>query len=210
MAKNSAVVLFCGLFCITALFVRCSSKVAGVETTNGCTVVATASAIEGTAPALSRAFIFDSQYIPYIDSGFGIGTATDEQGKFRCPASPGSYNILVIDPSGNAASISITAPAATRGSTVSEHKQLYRPGAVSGTVSTAGRDTLLVFLQGMCQYQVILADRIFRLTNVPEGSYTLKMARLSGTAGGKLVEIVHEESVTVSQGQTVSIGTIGY
>ena len=66
------------LFALAAiLFCSCTPGVSGVETTNGFTITATTTAIKGTAPAYSTVYLFDTGYIPYIDSGFGYGTAVN-------------------------------------------------------------------------------------------------------------------------------------
>ena len=195
---------------VNLLIVRCSTRLAGVETTNGCTVVATATSIEGMAPPLSRVFIFDTSYIPYIDSGVGIGTATDDEGAFQFNTPPGNYHIFIVGPTGEAAGIAIKSPDAAHVGAVSKEQQLQPPGAVSGTISTEASDTLLVFLAGMCHYQLITAAGNFYLTNVPEGVYSLKIARVSGPQNGPVMEILHERLVSVNKGDTTVIGEIRF
>ena len=192
---------------VNLLAVGCSTRLAGVETTNGCTVVATATSIEGSAPPMSRVFIFNERYIPYIDSGVGIGTAADGEGAFQCAAPPGVYHVFIIGPTGEAASIAIQSPGSASGA-VSKNGLLQHPGAVSGTIAGRLSDTLLVFLSGMCHYQLLSTTRSFLLQNVPEGTYTLKIARLSNAIAG--ATILHEEPVTIAPDETTAIGDVGF
>ncbi len=195
---------------VNLLTARCSTQIAGVETTNGCTVVATAGAIEGIAPPLSRAFLCNAGYIPYIDSGIGIGTAADGKGAFQFSAPPGNYTIFIIGPTGEAAGIAITSPDSAGAGAVSKQQQLLYPGAVSGTVSNTTPDTLLVFLAGMCHYQVVFTTAAFYLQNVPEGTYILKIARLPGALTARSLEILHEQPVTVFQDEITAVGDVGF
>ncbi len=208
MIDKKSLLLGC---CVLAalLIARCSTQVAGVETTNGCTVVASAAAIEGTVPPFSRVFVFDAGYIPYIDSGVGIGTAADEAGTFQFATAPGAYTVFVVGPTGEAAGIPIESPDSKNG-TVSKNQVLHRPGAVSGIIAGAPSDTFLIFLAGMCQYQLAPAARTFYLAGVPEGTYTLKIARLSGASENPSLEFLHEQSVQVHQGDTAAVGWINF
>jgi len=79
---------------------------------------------------------------------------------------------------------------------VSKEKLLQKPGAVSGVISRAASDTFLVFLEGMCHYQMVAASRTFYLRNIPEGTYMLKIARLSATQKTALMEILYEQQTT--------------
>jgi hypothetical protein len=205
------VLLIGGCLLVNMLIVRCATQLAGVETTNGCTVVATATDIEGTAPPLSRVFIFDSSYIPYIDSGVGIGTAVDDKGvfQFNTPTG-GAYNIFIIGPTGEAASIAIKSPDSTDAGSVVKKQELQYPGAISGTISSAASDTFLIFLSGMCHYQLVPVARAFYLANIPEGVYSLKVARLSGPHRDPAMKILYEQVVQVYRGETAPIGQIGF
>jgi hypothetical protein len=187
----------------------CSPKLAGVETTNGCTVVATATSVEGTAPPLSRVFLFGERYIPFIDSGLGIGTAADADGACRFSAPPGAYNVFIIGPTGEAAGFAVATPAAGANQ-VLRNGMLQRVGAVSGAVSAADSDTLLVFLSGMCHYQLLCAGRSFSLKSVPAGTYELVIARLTGSAAGVTWKTVRELAVTVSPDETAAVGEVSF
>jgi hypothetical protein len=207
MATRKVLLTGCFLF-VNLLIVRCTTQIAGVETTNGCTITATATAIEGTVPPLSRVFLFDTSYIPYIDSGVGIGTAADNEGVFQFNTRPGNYNIFIIGPTGEAASIAITSPESTNTGSMSKKQELQNPGAISGIISSAVSDTFLIFLAGMCHYQLVSATHTFALINVPAGSYSLKIARLSGTRNAVPLDIVHEQAVMVYPGDTAALGEI--
>ncbi|HEX7511262.1 MAG TPA: hypothetical protein VF335_08180, partial [Chitinivibrionales bacterium] len=185
-------------------------RLAGVETTNGCTVVATAKTIEGTVPPWSRVFVFDSSYIPYIDSGAGFGTAADNRGNFQFNTPPGKYVIFVIGPAGDAAGIAITSPDSGKTGSVSKQQQLQLPGVVSGTVVTAASDTMLVFLEGMCQYQVLVTAGAFSLGSVPPGTYVLKVARISGSLIGIGLTILHEQRIQVNPGSVTPLTPIRF
>jgi hypothetical protein len=204
MSVKKALLMGLG-FLSVLLIAGCTRQIAGVETTNGCTVVATAAGIEGTVPPQSRVFVFDTSYIPYIDSGVGIGTAADNNGAFQFKTLPGKYNILVIGPTGEAAGIAITSGDAA---TVSKEQRLELPGAVSGTISSAAGDTLLIFLEGMCQYQIVSVPRSFILKNIPKGTYALKIARISSPGSGSGMKILREERVLVTAGSTTALGDI--
>jgi hypothetical protein len=204
------VLLICCCLLGNLLIEQCSTQIAGVETTNGCTVVATATAVEGTAPPLSRVFIFDTSYIPYIDSGFGIGTAVDNEGAFQFNIAPGSYHIFIIGPTGEAASIAIRSPNSADVGSVSKRQKLQHPGAISGIITNTVSDTFLIFLAGMCHYQVLPATHTFSLLNVPAGTYSLKIVRLSGLSYAAPLDMFHEQEVMVNPGDTTALGEIPF
>jgi hypothetical protein len=205
MTTNKVLLIGCCLL-VTVLIMQCSNRLAGVETTNGCTVFATASGIEGTVPPSSRVFIFDTTYIPYVDSGVGIGTAADNNGFFRFNTPPGKYNVFIVGPTGELAGVAINSPS-TDGDTSSKQLPLQDPGAVSGTLSdSATSDTLLIFLEGMCHYQVTTAAHSFFLKNIPEGTYQLKIARLSSLLNSSALKIIYVKQIKITRGATTEFG----
>ncbi|MBN1576679.1 MAG: hypothetical protein JW913_09020 [Chitinispirillaceae bacterium] len=197
------------LAALAGLLSDCTQNVSGVETTNGngFTVTATALTIEGTAPPFSQVFVFDTSYIPYIDSGVGIVTSADRDGNYRITTSPGCYNVFVVTPDGAAAGVTAEMVAdENRRNTSSQLHTMERPGSISGSIAETTDDPLLVYLAGMCHYTLISNRRDFHFITVPPGNYRLRIARLSWSAG--TIVILHDREISVKQGEAVQAGEI--
>jgi hypothetical protein len=206
MIKRIIVTLFFAVF--VGLLYKCAPSVAGVETTNGYTVTATSTTVEGTAPPWSQVFLFDTSYIPYIDSGVGIVTSTDMNGNYRIAARPGGYHVFVVAPDAGFAGISsetisseTTAAASTRSHT------MERPGSITGSITEATGGPLLVYLAGMCHYELISTGRGFHFITVPPGDYLLRIARLSDEGRGA-ISVLHDRTINVKPGEAVQVGEI--
>ena len=196
------------LAAIVGFLYNCTQHISGVETTNGngYTVTATSTTVEGAAPPLSQVFLFDTDYIPYIDSGIGIATTADRNGNYRFTARPGIYNVLVVAPDAGFAGISseTVSPDATAATSTRSHT-MERPGSISGSVMEATDTPLLIYLAGMCHYELISTRRDFHFITVPPGTYRLRLARLSDT--GTII-VLHDRTITVKPAQAVQTGEI--
>lgn len=186
----------------------CTQNISGVETTNGYTVTATATSIEGVAPPSTHIFLFDTNYIPFIDSGIGIATAADFNGTYRIQAPVGKYNVIVITSltdEGDFINETIATQVQSRGGAA--QKIMRRLGAVSGKMGGALQGKFLVYLAGTGHYEVFSGQQDFHLTSVPAGMYTLRIAQLSESGNEVILNLV-ERSVTVDPGKTVNCGTM--
>lgn len=189
----------------------CTQHVSGVETTNGngFTVTATSTTIEGTAPPLSQVFLFDTGYIPYVDSGVGFATSADRNGNYRFDARPGRYHVFVVAPDAEAAGISSETISPHTAETASARSHsMERPGSITGSIVAENASTpLLVYLAGMCHYELISSRRNFHFITVPPGDYRLRVARLS-VEGIGTVTLLYDHTVTVKPGEAVQAGAI--
>ena len=193
---------------ITALlYCSCSTGVSGVETTNGFTVVATARSIEGTAPPFAQVFLFDTGYIPFVDTGFGFGTSVDLDSSYRFPALPGVYNLLVITADGSAAGLQRQTVAAEERTASPQTFTLEKSGAVSGAIDPVAESRYLVYLPGTGYYTVITGTSEFSFSPLPAGNHSLRVRRIddSGRASGEIITAVPFE---VFAGESSDIGVI--
>jgi hypothetical protein len=203
MPTNKLPVIFLGLSMLLPCV--CTRSVSGVETTNGfATVITTPTTIEGTAPPLSQVYMCDTSYIPFIDSGIGFVTSTDLDGNFQFARRSGRYQVSIISPQGTTAGIVIDS--STENSTAFQNT-LERPGSISGSVSRATGDTLLVYLAGMSNYRLLSDGQHFSFTSVPGGDYRLRIIRVPGI-NAPPVSILFEKRVTVHGGEDVVVGVI--
>lgn len=187
----------------------CSNSISGVETTNGFTVVATSQSIEGTASAYAQIFLFDTSYVPFIDSGVGFVTAADENGHFRFSAYPGTYNILAIDITDN--SVGIISDAVITPDTIQSeviHKDHFvKTGSISGNLTSADNGRILVYLAGLCYYEVLTGSSQFTFTSVPPGTYELCFAVINSTQPTSF-ELKNKTVITIESGKATPAGEI--
>lgn len=205
----------CGLFIVFAALclmpIGCTNNVSGVETTNGVTVVATSGSIEGTAPPFANIYLFDTSYIPYINSGTGIATAADANGLFRILAAPGAYNVLALNPYYDEAGV--ISPAVINGESdnSSQTKRMQRVGSLRGSVlngSVEGGSTL-VYLSGAGYYCVVNGSGTFSFNMVAPGPYRLCAALLHEN-GSATIEPKRDVPVIIEPGKELFVGEIDF
>ncbi len=178
-------------FLISALIlpalVACSSAVAGIETTNGATVVASSSSISGQAPVRSQVWVCDSAYIPIVDSGFARAVSVDDSGRFTIGnLPPGAYTVIVKTQNHDSGALF---QGVRVGSNDTAMRRLLEPtGSIEGTVVSASSSNagVLVFLVGTEYYQILPRAGSFDFGSVPAGTYELQACALalSGPGGG--------------------------
>ena len=82
---------------------------------------------------------------------------------------------------------------------------MERPGSISGSIAEATDGPLLVYLAGMCHYELISTRRDFHFITVPPGTYRLRLARLSDT---NTIVVLHDRTITVKPGNAAQTGEI--
>lgn len=190
--------------------IRCSTEVAGVGTTNGCTVTASASCVEGSAPPFSSILLFDVNYTPYIDSGLGIITSVDNQGRFRFNNVDNSVlNVVIVDESGRSAVLFDSLIVGNGGTKDSARSSsLSSTGTITGAVACRSlpQGKILVYCAGTDYYSLLSGPGDYSLASVPEGAYRIQAAVLGPDSAGIQPSILlrsNTVSVIVAKG-TVS------
>ena len=163
---------------------RCTMPNAGVETTNGVTIVASANKIEGITPPFSGVYLFNRDYIPFIDSGTGLGTTTGSEGGFRFTIEPtASYNIAVVSADARTSALF----SVSRSYTSDDNVPLLRPAAITGSVSAAINGPILVILKGTGYYHLLSSPQTFTFESVPSGTHNLQVFVLATAQGEKRI-----------------------
>jgi hypothetical protein len=215
MKRMTCWVTLAELILIIVLAIRCSTEVAGVGTTNGCTVTASASCVEGSAPPFSAVLLFDVNYTPYIDSGLGIITSADEQGRFRFKAlSNGVLNVVILDESGRNAVLFdslIVGNGGTRDTARSSF--LSSTGTITGAVAcpSTPQGEILVYCTGTDYYSLLSWPGDYLLPSVPEGAYRIQAAVLGPDSAGIQPSILlrsNTVSVIVAKGAVSRADTL--
>lgn len=162
----------------------CSINTAGIETTNGATVTASVSSITGNAPPFSRVSVFDSGYIPAVDSGTALVTLAGDTGGFGFEGiAPGAYTVIIETPDSKKAALFQDIPVGPRAVDSVRHQTLESTGVLSGTVTTAmGPAGILVYLAGTGYYQVLSGSGQFTFSDIAPGVYTLQAIGLANNA----------------------------
>ena len=198
----TCIILLLQFFCTTG-------DIAGVETTNGYTVVATSEDVEGTASPYSSVFVCDTGYIPFVDSGFGRVTSVNESGTYRLKAQPGRYNVMVI--SSDAGYAGFVQAAVSADPPPQEHRTdlLYmkESGSLNAHVTSATGYNLLVYLAGTCFHRELQGTGSIGFSALAEGGYKLRVARIS-SSGNDGFTILLDTLVNVSPGIRTRVGPI--
>jgi|GEM_PF-1417691 len=204
-------VLFIVFAAICLMPTGCTNSVSGVETTNGVTVVATSGSIEGTAPPFANIYMFDTGYIPYINSGTGIATAADVNGSFRILAAPGVYNVLALNPYYDEAGVISPAVISGASGNSSQTKRMQRVGSLRGSILNRGDDnsSTLVYLSGAGYYCVVNGSGMFSFNMVAPGSYRLCAALLHEN-GSATIEPKRDVPVIIEPGKELFVGEIDF
>lgn len=167
---------------VLILFNNCTESVSGVETTNGYTVVASSTSIEGVAPKFSQVFLFDTAYIPFIGKGLGLGQSADEQGYYSFTCDSGVYNVIIVDPGSNNSGIIRNVRCKRQESYSESHNgELKKSGSISGKIESDSSGHFLVFLTGLDYHEVVSGNGNFKFDNVPPGDYFLQVVLMDQT-----------------------------
>lgn len=152
----------------------CGLQSSGVETTNGTTVVVCKDKVEGTAPPFANIYLFNADYIPYIDTGLGVVTASNVEGYY-------SFNSVKLE----ALSVTVISNDKSGFALLSANYQdssyranLQMPGSLQGTVYSSDTGTVLVFLYGTGYYVLLKESGPFVLNDLPAGKYKIQAARI--------------------------------
>ncbi len=182
----------------------CTNQSSGVETTNGAVVYVHAEGVDGVAPPHAIVSLFDRNYIPFIDSGLGIVTVADINGKFSFKGmSIDTVSLTMFSSDLTNAAYLDAGAAGGRFDT-----QLDGKGILNGTVTASDTGMVLVYIAGTSFYSLQLGSGPFVINSLPEGTYKVTAAVVGKTADtGRYV--IHKEStsqsVTVVSGKTVSV-----
>ena len=196
--------------------IGCSlGPLAGVGTTNGCSISALGSNIEGSAPPFSFVLLYDVNYIPFVDSGSGIITASDERGCFQIKAlARGAMNAVIMDKSGQNAALFdslVVGSDATRDT--ARFSFLFGTGAITGVVvcDSQPKGTILVYCTGTDFCDILRASGAFTIPSVPQGTYKIQ-AVLLGVDSTVTQPIIlvrsNPDVITVLKGATSNCDTL--
>ena len=196
------------LFCVlSGIVLKCTTSVSGVETTNGFSVTATTGSITGKAPAYAQVFLFDTGFVPYLNSGTGLITTADAAGHFRFAATSAICNILVVDSGSNSAGILTYTPSDftdTNPSPASLSRQLSETGTLEGSLHSPGEEQTLLYLPGLCYYRIVNGSDSFTFPALPPGTYHLRIMKLRRSPA----ETDYDTTVTVESGTVSYAGEI--
>jgi hypothetical protein len=202
MKKLECCIVLVSVF-ISVMIANCSAPVAGVETTNGATVVMSADHVEGTSPPFASVYIFDTSYIPFVDTGLGVATASDEDGFFSIQQIDAKViNVQIVDNSNkNTGFVAVDADGKLYKS------ELRHAGTLRGNVEMPGTGKVMVFICGSDYYTFADENGAFSLKGVPPASYKVQAVLLSQTGSGtgqhiisssaKILVMVNSDEVTV-------------
>jgi hypothetical protein len=197
------------IFAITYVLIMlpillCTNQNSGVETTNGAVVYVHAEGVDGVAPPHAIVSLFDRNYIPFIDSGLGIVTVADRNGKFSFKGMNIDTVSLTMFSSDltNAAYLDV----GTAGGRLDT--RLDGKGILNGTVTASETDMVLVYIAGTSFYSLQKGSGPFVINSLPEGTYKVTAAvveRAAYTGNYVIHKGSTSQSVTVVSGKTVSV-----
>jgi hypothetical protein len=194
-------------FISTVFFVMitdCIAPTAGVETTNGATVVMREGRVEGTSPPFASVYLFDTSYIPYIDTGLGVATVSDEDGFFSIhQINTKTINVQVVD---NRKRFAVLIEIGSDGET--HRSELKLPGTLSGSVETSKAGKVMVFICGTGYYVLLNGSGEWSFKELPPASYKVQAVVLSTTAvDGKpaIISSSAKVSVNVISGEVMMV-----
>lgn len=180
---------------------QCANQNAGVETTNGAVVYVNAESVDGITPPRAIVYLFNKNYIPFIDSGLGIATVADINGKF-------SFKGMNIDTvSLTMFSSDLSNAAYLDVGTVSGRfdAKLDGKGILSGTVTASDTDMILIYIAGTSFYSLQRGSGPFVINSLPEGTYKVTAAIVKKASDSGRYSIIKEsitQNVTVVSGNT--------
>jgi hypothetical protein len=183
---------------------QCANQTSGVETTNGAVVYVHAEGVDGVAPPHSIVYLFDKNYIPFIDRGLGIATVADKNGMFSFKGMNFDTVSLTMFSSDLAHGAYLDAGAAgSRYDALLDGK-----GILNGTVTASDTDKVLVYIPGTSFYSLQQGSGPFVLPSLPEGTYKVTAAALEKIADMGNYTIRKESvslNVTIVPGKTISV-----
>jgi hypothetical protein len=194
--------------------IRCVNTSAGIETTNGATVVASASSITGTVPPYARVALFDTAFIPVVYRGQGLTSNVDKTGIIEFnDLAPSIYTVIVEMPENQKAAAFQGIAVGPSAADSTMHKILEATGTLTGTV-TAANDSgtgLLLYLVGTGYYLVLPGPGPFTFESIAPGNYELQAVGL--TAGGLnatpiILTSGARKMVTVNAGRETAVETL--
>ena len=202
MQRNAIMVITCALALLAIL--KCTNQTSGIETTNGAVVYVNAGVVDGVTPPHTIVYLFDKNYIPFIDSGLGIATVADKNGNF-------SFKGMIFDTISltmfssdlaNAAYLDFGA-AGGRFDTKLDGK-----GILNGTVTASDTNMVLIYIAGTSFYSLQQGSGPFVINSLPEGTYKVTAALLKKVTNPVRYSIIKEnisQRVTVVSGKTASV-----
>lgn len=186
---------------IASVVVSCNFN-SGVETTNGCTVSASATDVTGTAPRNAQIYIISNSYLPFIDSGFARGTTADFSGNFECAIPQGTFFLYVNDESSGK---TVRIEASSHFALTS--RELGEPGSISGTIQRTEGRVFLVCLAGTPHYRLLSGKPDFHFDMIPAGDYRLIVYELDASDSGTRT-LQYEEALSIDTGDKVVLPEI--
>jgi hypothetical protein len=165
----------------------CTNNSAGIETTNGATVVATASSITGTVPAYSQVTLIDTSFVPLVYQGRAFATSAGITGVIDfLDLVPGVYTVIVETPDGRNAAAFQDISIGSSTSITTLQKNLEPTGTLSGIVATATPSSagILLYLVGTDYYLALPGPGPFTFESIAPGDYDLNGV---GLADGSLL-----------------------
>ncbi|HEX2956104.1 MAG TPA: hypothetical protein VHO70_04710 [Chitinispirillaceae bacterium] len=186
------------------MITNCTAPTAGVETTNGATVVMKDNRVEGTSPPYASVYLFDTSYIPFIDTGLGVATVSDQDGFFSMQQIHAKViNVQVVDTRRRS---TVLISAGADGETY--RSELKPPGALSGNVETSRTGRILVYICGSGYYVFLDTNGEFSFKELPPASYKIQALLLSSAAAGEKPVIVTSSAkvlVSVISGEVTRV-----
>lgn len=181
----------------------CGQKTCGVETTNGATVVVCMGKVEGTAPPFSSIYLFTTDYIPYIDTGLGIATASDIDGYYSFDGiKADTFSLTVVNNADSRSAVLLGYQNATL------QAKLELPGSLEGKVSSNENGTTLVFVYGTGYYTLLKSAGSFEFDSLPGGRYKIQAARIVKRAfpAKPMIEALSEiQEIVIMPGKKITV-----
>jgi hypothetical protein len=200
---------------IGGILMHCSGPVAGIETTNGVTVVARASSISGTSQPFADVSLCNSAYIPFIDSGLALATSVGASGEFNFEGlEPGNYSITICDRDRAHATIFQDL---TVGPVVPDSERsgtLENTGSLTGIVTSIAQPgtEVLLSLIGTEYYVLLPGPGRFIFPSLPAGAYELQASLLSESDTAATIVIIsnsNRKNVLVLPNSETKTDTLG-
>lgn len=171
-------VIFAFLFCV--LVFRCTSNIAGTETTNGdgFTITASTNYIEGTAPNGFMVELYSSDFYPHTNKGYKKSTTIDSNMIYKFTnLESGTYNLychsVTNDTSVFIQKIHIDELNGTNTDTI----DFTTTGSVSGNLIDTNSEPIQnahVYIIGSPFYTVTNNSGSYTINEIPAGSYKIE------------------------------------
>jgi len=176
----------------------------GIETTNGATIFVHAERVEGTTLPYALVYLFDKEYIPFVDSGLGIATVADINGNF----SFSGINIDTVSLTLISSDFKNAAYVKSGSAGVQYRAELNSLGVLKGSVVASDSGMILVFIQGTAYYKLLSGSGVFEIGYVPQGTYAISAAVLTkpnSTSAYTIKSISAVSVVTIESGEATSV-----